>query len=83
MFSNIPKKTALDIIGSARKDIAKAQVKEATKQIYELGIRASRPRDHQPVRNSFVPFLVLSSSRFGQPLLRPAFPGRKMGPPRP
>jgi hypothetical protein len=33
----VAKKTALDIIGEAIKDIAKGQVKEAAKQIVELG----------------------------------------------
>ncbi len=36
-FSKIAKRTALDLIGSALKDVAKGQVKEAAKQIYELG----------------------------------------------
>jgi len=36
-FTKIAKKTALDIIGGAIKDIAKGQVKEAAKQIVELG----------------------------------------------
>jgi len=36
-FAKIAKKTALDIIGEAIKDIAKGQVKEAAKQIIELG----------------------------------------------
>jgi hypothetical protein len=36
-FAKVAKKTALDIIGSAMKDVAKGQVKEAAKQIYELG----------------------------------------------
>ena len=36
-FAKVAKKTALDIIGSALKDVAKGQVKEAAKQIYELG----------------------------------------------
>jgi len=36
-FAKTTKKTALDIIGSALKDVAKGQVKEAAKQIYELG----------------------------------------------
>jgi hypothetical protein len=36
-FAKIAKKTALDIIGEAIKDIAKGQVKEAAKQIVELG----------------------------------------------
>ena len=37
IFAKVAKKTALDIIGSALKDVAKGQVKEAAKQIYELG----------------------------------------------
>ena len=36
-FAKVAKKTALDIIGSALKDVAKGQVKEAAKQIYKLG----------------------------------------------
>lgn len=36
-FAKVAKKTALDIIGGAIKDIAKGQVKEAAKQIIELG----------------------------------------------
>jgi len=36
-FAKMAKKTALDIIGGAIKDIAKGQVKEAAKQIIELG----------------------------------------------
>jgi hypothetical protein len=36
-FATVAKKTALDIIGGAIKDIAKGQVKEAAKQIIELG----------------------------------------------
>jgi len=36
-FAKAAKKTALDIIGGAIKDIAKGQVKEAAKQIIELG----------------------------------------------
>ncbi len=36
-FAKVVKKTALDIIGVAIKDIAKGQVKEAAKQIVELG----------------------------------------------
>ena len=36
-FAKVAKKTALDIIGGAIKDIAKGQVKEAAKQIVELG----------------------------------------------
>lgn len=36
-FAKVAKKTALDIIGEAIKDIAKGQVKEAAKQIIELG----------------------------------------------
>jgi len=36
-FAKIAKKTALDIIGEAIKDSAKGQVKEAAKQIIELG----------------------------------------------
>jgi len=36
-FAKMAKKTALDIIGGAIKDIAKGQVKEAAKQIVELG----------------------------------------------
>jgi len=36
-FTKVAKKTALDIIGGAIKDIAKGQVKEAAKQIIELG----------------------------------------------
>jgi kynureninase len=36
-FAKVAKKTALDIIGEAMKDIAKGQVKEAAKQIIELG----------------------------------------------
>jgi len=37
-FAKVAKKTALNIIGGAIKDIAKGQVKEAAKQIIELGI---------------------------------------------
>jgi hypothetical protein len=36
-FAKVAKKTALDIIAEATKDIAKGQVKEAAKQIIELG----------------------------------------------
>jgi hypothetical protein len=36
-FAKVAKRTALDIIGEAIKDIAKGQVKEAAKQIIELG----------------------------------------------
>jgi hypothetical protein len=36
-FAKVAKKTALDIIGGTIKDIAKGQVKEAAKQIVELG----------------------------------------------
>jgi len=36
-FAKVAKKTALDIIGEAIKDIAKGQIKEAAKQIVELG----------------------------------------------
>ena len=36
-FAKVAKKTALDIIGGAIKDIAEGQVKEAAKQIVELG----------------------------------------------
>lgn len=36
-FAKVAKKAALDIIGSALKDVAKGQVEEAAKQIYELG----------------------------------------------
>jgi hypothetical protein len=36
-FVKVAKKTALDIISGALKDVAKGQVKEAAKQIYELG----------------------------------------------
>jgi hypothetical protein len=36
-FAKVAKKTALDIIGEAIKDIAKGQVKEAAKEIIELG----------------------------------------------
>jgi len=36
-FAKIAKKTALDVIGEAIKDVAKGQVKEAAKQIIELG----------------------------------------------
>jgi len=36
-FAKVAKKTALDIIGESIKDIAKGQVKEAAKQIVELG----------------------------------------------
>jgi hypothetical protein len=36
-FARVVKKTAMDIIGDAIKDIAKGQVKEAAKQIVELG----------------------------------------------
>lgn len=36
-FAKVTKKTALDLIGSALKDVAKGQVKEAAKQICELG----------------------------------------------
>jgi len=36
-FAKVAKKTALDIIGESIKDIAKGQVKEAAKQIIELG----------------------------------------------
>jgi len=36
-FTKVAKKTALDIVGDAIKDIAKGQVKEAAKEIIELG----------------------------------------------
>lgn len=36
-FAKVAKKTALDIIGESIKDIAKGQIKEAAKQIVELG----------------------------------------------
>jgi hypothetical protein len=36
-FAKVAKKTTLDIIGSALKDVAKGQIKEAAKQVYELG----------------------------------------------
>ncbi|MBL7189154.1 MAG: hypothetical protein ISS70_22735 [Phycisphaerae bacterium] len=36
-FSKVAKKTALEIVGGAIKDIAKGQVREAAKQIIELG----------------------------------------------
>ena len=36
-FAETAEKTALDIVGSALKDVAKGQVKEAAKQICELG----------------------------------------------
>ena len=36
-FGKVAKRAALDIIGGAIKDIAKGQVKEAAKQIIELG----------------------------------------------
>ncbi len=36
-FAKTARKTALDIIGGALKDVAKGQIKEAAKQIYELG----------------------------------------------
>ncbi|MDI6450521.1 pentapeptide repeat-containing protein [Anaerobaca lacustris] len=36
-FAKVAKKTALGIIGDALKDVAKGQVMEAAKQIYELG----------------------------------------------
>ena len=36
-FAKVAKKTALEIVGNAIKDIAKGQVKEAGKQIIELG----------------------------------------------
>ena len=36
-FAKVAKKTALDIVGEAVKDIAKGQIKEAAKQIIELG----------------------------------------------
>jgi len=36
-FAKVAKKMALDIIGGALKDVAKGRVKEAAKQIYELG----------------------------------------------
>jgi len=36
-FAKVAKKTALDIVGGAIKDIAKGQVKKAAKQIIELG----------------------------------------------
>jgi hypothetical protein len=36
-FAKVAKKTALDIIGGVIKDIAKGQVKEAAKEIIELG----------------------------------------------
>jgi uncharacterized protein YjbI with pentapeptide repeats len=36
-FAKVAKNTALDILGGALKDVAKGQVKEAAKQIYELG----------------------------------------------
>ncbi len=36
-FAKVAKKTVLDIIGGAIKDIAKGQVKEAAKEVIELG----------------------------------------------
>jgi len=36
-FAKVAKKTALDIVGGAIRDVAKGQVKEAAKQIIELG----------------------------------------------
>ncbi len=36
-FAKVAKNTAMDLIGSALKDVAKGQVKEAARQIYELG----------------------------------------------
>lgn len=36
-FAKVAKKTALDILGSALKDVAKGQVKKAAEQIIELG----------------------------------------------
>ena len=36
-FTKVAKKTALNIVGEAIKDVAKGQVKEAAKQIIELG----------------------------------------------
>jgi hypothetical protein len=36
-FAKVAKKTALGIIGDTLKDVAKGQIKEAAKQIYELG----------------------------------------------
>jgi uncharacterized protein YjbI with pentapeptide repeats len=36
-FSKVAKNTAMDLIGLALKDVAKGQIKEAAKQIYELG----------------------------------------------
>jgi hypothetical protein len=36
-FGKVAKKTALDLIGLTLKDVAKGQIKEAAKQIYELG----------------------------------------------
>ncbi len=40
-FGKVAKRAALDIIGGAIKDIAKGQVKNAAKQIVELGIFTS------------------------------------------
>jgi uncharacterized protein YjbI with pentapeptide repeats len=36
-FAKVAKNTAMDLIGLALKDVAKGQIKEAAKQIYELG----------------------------------------------
>ncbi|MCX5643193.1 MAG: pentapeptide repeat-containing protein [Phycisphaerae bacterium] len=36
-FAKIAKNTAMDLIGSALKDVAKGQIKAAARQIYELG----------------------------------------------
>jgi len=36
-FAGVARKTVLDIVGEAIKDIAKGQVKKAAKQIIELG----------------------------------------------
>ena len=36
-FAKVAKRTALDIVGDALKDFGKGQVKEAAKQIVELG----------------------------------------------
>ena len=36
-FAKVAKKTALDIIGEAIKDMAKGQVKKAVKEVVELG----------------------------------------------
>jgi len=54
-FAKVAKKTALDIIGGALKDVAKGQVKEAAKQVYELA------KDLGPVVTNTVAYAFFKS----------------------